>query len=427
MLEKCHLAANQVEGLEVLNPETVSDVVAKFDKETLSRIIITDPSCRVIFDSSIKSLRSTRFVLFPEIIQALNGNDVFTWLYRNSTMQSKVAVPVYSYGQMTGCVYMMEYDNEQGALIASLQTNIFTITMALEAAIILFSLMFTTAYTGRLRRIMTSIRTVRSGHYSHAIKMNGHDELTALSNEFNDLVRRLQRSENKRRQFVSDASHELKTPLASIKLLSDSILQNNMDAATAREFMEDIGNEADRLNKMSQKLLNLARSEDPAEIDCEIVYIYPTIEKVVRMLSLLAQQNDVNIHVDRREDSTILMQEDDLYQILFNLVENGIKYNISGGSVHIQLLRQSDNAIIIISDSGVGIPPESLEHIFERFYRVDKARSRSTGGSGLGLSIVRSMVERNKGTIQVESIPGTGTTFTVTFPIFDMEGSTDEV
>lgn len=191
--------------------------------------------------------------------------------------------------------------------------------------------------------------------------------------------------------------------------------------------MEDIGNEADRLNKMSQKLLNLARTEDLSEIDCEIVYIYPTVERVVRMLSLLGQQHNVTIHVDNRQDSTILVQEDDLYQILFNLVENGIKYNISGGSVHIRLLRQSDNAIIVISDSGVGIPPESLEHIFERFYRVDKARSRSTGGSGLGLSIVRSMVERNKGAIQVESTQGVGTTFTVTFPTFDLEGSADEM
>ena len=427
MLEKCRLAANQVEGLEVLNAETVSQAVAKFDKETLSRIIITDPSCRVIFDSTTKHIYNTRFALFPEIIQALNGNDVFTWNYRNSMMQSKVAIPVYSYGQMTGCVYMMEYDHGQGALIASLQTNIFTITLALEVAIILFSLTFTTVYTGRLRRIMRSIRAVRTGDYSHTIKMNSHDELRALSDEFNDLVGRLQRSENKRRQFVSDASHELKTPLASIKLLSDSILQSNMDAATAREFMEDIGNEADRLNKMSQKLLSLAKSEDSAETGCEIVYILPTIEKVVRMLSLLAEQSNVSIHTEICQDNTILIQEDDLYQILFNLVENGIKYNVINGSVHIRLLRRAENAVIIVADSGVGIPPESLEHIFERFYRVDKARSRSTGGSGLGLSIVRSMVERNKGRIEVESSPGMGTTFTVTFPIFDMEGSADEI
>ena len=427
MLEKCRLAANQVEGLEVLNEETVSQAVAKFDKETLSRIVITDPSCRVIFDSTTKHLHNTRFALFPEIVQALGGNDVFTWHYQSSLIQSKVAIPVYSYGQMTGCVYMMEYDHGQGALIASLQANIFTITLALEIAIILFSLIFTTAYTGRLRKIMRSIRAVRAGDYSHSIKMNGHDELTALSDEFNDLVKRLQRSESKRRQFVSDASHELKTPLASIKLLSDSILQSNMDAVTAREFMEDIGNEADRLNKMSQKLLSLAKSEGSAETDCEIVYIFPTIEKVVRMLSLLAQQNNVSIHMDNCKDSTILIQEDDLYQILFNLVENSIKYNINGGSVHIRLLRRAENAVIIVADSGVGIPPESLEHIFERFYRVDKARSRSTGGSGLGLSIVRSMVERNKGIIQVESNPGMGTTFTVTFPIFDMEDLADEI
>jgi signal transduction histidine kinase len=220
---------------------------------------------------------------------------------------------------------------------------------------------------------------------------------------------------------VSDASHELKTPLASIKLLSDSILQNDMDSETVKEFVGDIGNEADRLNRMTQKLLSLTRIESQEDSDCEIVNIAPTVDRVIRMLTGIAGENKIVIHTQVIQDSPILIIEDDLYQIVFNLVENGIKYNVPGGELFVTLERVEDNAVIKVRDTGVGIPEDSVGHVFERFYRVDKARSRKSGGSGLGLSIVRNMVERNGGKIEVESKVGEGSTFTLIFPVFDME------
>jgi signal transduction histidine kinase len=268
---------------------------------------------------------------------------------------------------------------------------------------------------------MASMRIIREGDYGHKVDMGGNDELTVLGNEFNDLIDKLQTSEQKRSNFVSDASHELKTPLASIKLLSDSILQNDMDIDTVREFVGDIGNEADRLNRMSQKLLSLSRIETQADSDCEIVYLAPTVEKVIRMLSVIARDNNITIETDLQDDSSILILEDDLYQIIFNLVENGIKYNVPGGKLYIRLMRENDNAILRVRDTGMGIPADSLPHIFERFYRVDKARARKSGGSGLGLAIVRFIVERNRGEISVDSEIGQGTTFSVSFPVFDME------
>ena len=238
------------------------------------------------------------------------------------------------------------------------------------------------------------------------------------------MVERLQISEQKRRNFVSDASHELKTPLASIKLLSDSILQNDMDLATVKEFVGDIGNEADRLNRMTQKLLSLTRIESQEDSDCEIVNIVPTVDRVIRMLTGIAEKNKIVIHTEVIQDCPILIIEDDLYQIVFNLVENGIKYNVPGGELFVTLDRIDDNAVIKVRDTGVGIPEDSVSHVFERFYRVDKARSRKSGGSGLGLSIVRNMVERNGGKISVESKVGKGSTFTLMFPVFDTEDDT---
>ncbi len=127
------------------------------------------------------------------------------------------------------------------------------------------------------------------------------------------------------------------------------------------------------------------------------------------------------MELELERDVPVLILEDDLYQIVFNLMENGIKYNTPGGKLTVSLRRAEDNAILEVSDTGVGIPEDAVEHIFERFYRVDKARSRASGGSGLGLSIVRTIVQRNRGQIQVSSAPGQGTTFTVTFPAFDTE------
>ena len=421
MIEKCLLTSTEISDREVLSAATVSQVVSQLDSLKVTRLIVTDRNAIVIYDSFAEQSLVGKFALFPEIVRALDQNDVFSWTYHDGAMASRAATPIMSYGTLIGCVYMVEDDVQQGQLIKTLQHNTFIISLILEIAVILFALLFSTAFTTRLRKIMVSMRIIREGDYSHRVSIGGNDELTVLGSEFNDLVERLNTSEQKRNNFVSDASHELKTPLASIKLLSDSILQNDMDIETVREFVGDIGSEADRLNRMSQKLLSLSRIEDQSDSDCEIVYFAPTVDKVVRMLTPYANETNVTIETSLSDDCSILILEDDLYQIIFNLVENGIKYNIAGGSVRIHVTRSDDNALLTVSDSGSGIPEESLPHIFERFYRVDKARARKSGGSGLGLSIVRNMVERNNGEIHVESTEGQGTTFTVSFPVFDTE------
>ncbi|MBE6947825.1 MAG: HAMP domain-containing histidine kinase [Ruminococcaceae bacterium] len=424
MAEKCQFAAQEISALEVLNASNVTAAVQKMDSLRVTRLLVTDRSGLVLYDSYSADSALGSYVVLPEIVQALDGrsgNDVFSWQYQDGIMQSRAATPILSHGMIVGCVYMMEYDATQGGVIDSLQKNIFTITLILEIAVILFSVLFATGFSTRLRRVLASMRIIRSGDYSHRVQMGGRDELTLLGDEFNSLTERLQVSENKRRQFVSDASHELKTPLASIKLLTDSILQNDMDMETVREFASDIGNEADRLNRMTLKLLSLSHIETQEDGDCEITFMKPTVDRVVRMLQGIAEQNDIKIIVDCKEDCSILILEDDLYQIIFNLVENGIKYNLPDGTLTVRSFRDGDNAILQVADTGMGIPEEAQSHIFERFYRVDKARSRSTGGSGLGLAIVRNMVERNQGTISLESAPGQGSTFTVTFPSFDVE------
>ena len=420
MIEKCQLTAAEISAQEVLNASTVSNAVKQLESFRVSRLVVTDKYGLTIYDTD--SSTDTGTCLFvPEIVQGLAGNDVFSWNYHDGSMQSRAASPIVSYDTIIGCVYMMEYDAEQGLLIQTLQQNTFVISIILEISVAIFAIFFSNSFTRRLRKIMISMRIIREGDYTHKVKLGGNDELTVLGNEFNDLAERLRVSEQKRSNFVSDASHELKTPLASIKLLSDSILQNDMDVDTIKEFVGDIGNEADRLNRMTQKLLSLSRIETQEDGDCEIVYMQPTVDRVIRMLSGIAQENGITIKKEVIQDSSILVIEDDLYQIIFNLVENGIKYNTPNGHLILTLERKEDNAILKVRDTGVGIPAESISHVFERFYRVDKARARKSGGSGLGLSIVRNMVERNGGQITVESMVGVGSLFTLSFPVFDVE------
>ena len=420
MMDKILLVSSAVGEQEVLNPNTARSAVDALGNLKTARLIITDETGRMVYDTAGST---QEYCLFPEVVQALRGNDVITIDYHDGVMTSRASAPILRYNTLAGCAYILEYDTEQGQLIHSLQTNIFTVTMILSLVVILFSLLSARTFTRRLRRIMASMRIIREGDYSHKVQLGGNDELTVLGREFNALTDKLRQSESTRRQFVSDASHELKTPLASIKLLSDSILQNDMDPDTIREFVADIGDEADRLTRMSGKLLSLTRFHPDEGSDCEITYFRPTIERVRRMLSTAADMACVELRTEIITDSSILIMEDDLYQIIFNLVENGIKYNLPGGTLTIRLTRLADKALLSVKDTGMGIPPEALDKIFDRFYRVDKARSRQSGGSGLGLAIVKDMVERNRGAIAVSSShePPTGTIFTLAFPVFDVE------
>ncbi len=419
MLEKAALTASEIESLEILTRGNVEVALARIGNINADRLIVTDAACRIVYDSAGQV---GSYALLPQILSALRGTDTFTWHYHDGQIRAEAAIPIDSFDSICGCVYIAEYDFEQGRLITSLQKNIFIITLVLEVLVVVFSVIYAKNFSGRLRRLMRSMHFIQDGDFTQQVDLGGHDELTFLGQEFNDLSARLQESEMKRHRFVSDASHELKTPLASIKLLSDSILQYDMDMDTVREFVADIGNEAERLNRMTQKLLTLTKGEQAVESEeKEIIYLGPTMERVVRMLSGIAESARVLIHLQIRRDVCVLIQEDDLYQIVFNLVENGIKYNVPDGHLYLTLCRENDMAVLRIRDTGVGIPQEAQAHIFERFYRVDKARSRQTGGSGLGLSIVWSMVQRNGGNIRLKSEPGVGTEFTLEFPAFDVE------
>ena len=426
MQDKIQVVASSFETADTLSAETVDQVISVLGDINVSRLLITDGEAKVLYDSSVRQNAVGQYALLEAVVQALGGSDVFHCAYHAGALQSFAAVPIMSRATPIGCVYVMDFDAEQGEIIENLERNILRGSWILLGGIVACSAIFSVVSSKRMRKILMSMRLVREGEYSHKIQMRGDDEYTTLATEFNKLTDRLQESEATQRQFVSDASHELKTPLASIKLLSDSILQNDMDADTMREFVSDIGNESDRLTRMTQKLLTLSKADAQTTCEHEVVDLGETVRRVFRMLVPLADRTQIQLTASLDRDCYVLSMEDDAYQIIFNLVENGIKYNHAGGSVHVTVRHTQDEAELLVEDTGMGIPQDAIEHIFERFYRVDKARSRQAGGSGLGLSIVHELVERNFGTIEVSSKEGEGTKFTVRMPYFELEEDDDD-
>lgn len=421
LVEKCQLAADELGSLTKLDPSSVSLLLEKMESLTVTRLIVTDPSATALYDSAEDA--QNLLILLPEVLQALDGDSIFDGDYKKGVIICRAATPITQGGRIIGSVYMTEYDPVRGALVKTLQLHVFQITAGLELFLILFALIYSIRFGLRMDRIMNSMQIIQSGDYSHKVVMGGNDELALLGREFNDLTDKLQLSEAKRTQFVADASHEIKTPLASIRLLADSILQNDMDRDTMREFVSDIGAEAERLNRMTEKLLTLTRLDSDPGTEVEILHMAPTVRRVSRILAPTAKAAHVRVQLELEENCPILILEDNLYQIVFNLMENGIKYNTPGGKLKVTLKRQGDDAQLTVQDTGPGIPAEALPHIFERFYRADKSRSRATGGSGLGLSIVHDLVKNNGGQIQAETQPGQGSSFTVTFPLFDTEAA----
>lgn len=419
--EKAKLMTSALLPLDDLTSPDMELTINSLDDLRTTRTVVTDADGVALYDSLVTGSAKGERMDFPELLTALDGQDVFYSVYGDGAIESRVSMPLMRGGKVRGAVYLMQRSTEQAQLIDALQTNVLRISIALESVVILISVLFSAAFSRRLKRILDSVRKMREGDYSHKVQLRGHDEMVLLGREFNNLAERLEESEQVRRQFVSDASHELKTPLASIKLLSDSILQNDMDVSTQREFIGDIGREADRLGRLSQKLLTLTRLDSAVAEEREIIDAAATVKKVTRMLTPLADLRGITLDCALAEGCTVKTVEDDLYQIVFNLTENAIKYNRDGGSVRLDLTENGKDVVLTVADTGVGIPEEAMEHIFERFYRVDKARSRAAGGAGLGLSIVHDMVERNSGTVSVSAGETRGTVFTVTFPLFGKE------
>lgn len=406
--------ASALAKLDRPDAESIAEVLRLLDIRALERITVTDAEGTVMYDNSGAAGRQTEN---EDILSALRGKNVFRSNFRESSFISCCTAPMSSQGQITGAVYLQERDEERGQIIIALKNQLRTISIIISSITLVISAVYFSLVVHRIQALASSMRVVAGGDYKHRLEVSGRDEIAELGNEFNILTERLDDTERQRRRFVSDASHELKTPLASIRLLSDSIVQSDfMDADTMREFVTDIGHEAERLQRTTEKLLDLSRLDDDISVMPEPVDVKQVAVDAMVLLRPLADEQRIRIRCDLEDGCVVMATTDDMFHIIFNLMENAIKYNVPEGSVLLTLRGTEDTVTFAVEDTGIGIPESETFNIFNRFYRVDKARSRETGGSGLGLSIVHDTVKRHGGSITVGPNKPQGSIFSVSFP-----------
>lgn len=273
-------------------------------------------------------------------------------------------------------------------------------------------------------RITRMAKEIGAGNLDQRIEVESDDEMGRLASTLNQMLERLEAALARERRFTADASHELRTPLAIIEAESTLALRQERTKDDYRESLELISQETAYMSAMIDKLLFLARSDRGEELpDSDAVRITGVLDQLASDMGVLCQEKGLQLRIGPVED--LIVRGDDLMlkQLFQNLLENAIRHTASGGSISVSVVREGKFAVIQIRDTGIGIPGEHLPHIFERFYRVDKARSRADGGLGLGLSISSHIAELHGGRIAVESREGEGSTFSVFLPLGESGGA----
>ncbi|MBQ9306116.1 ATP-binding protein [Butyrivibrio sp.] len=294
-----------------------------------------------------------------------------------------------------------------------------TLETLIVTIILVFSALVSYALLKPFDRITAAINDVKAGYTDKPVVGPNYLETEQIINAFNAMLRRMKVLDDSRQEFVSNVSHELKTPITSIKVLADSLLsQEEVPNEVYREFMTDIGEEIDREDKIINDLLALVKMDKKASgLSITSVDVVSLTEVVLKRMRPIARKHNIDLTLESNRAITAEIDEVKISLVIMNLVENAIKYNKENGTVKVELDADHQYFSIKVIDTGIGIPEDSLDHIYERFYRVDKSRSREIGGTGLGLAIARNAVLMHRGSIDVQSTLGEGTTFTVRIPL----------
>ena len=295
--------------------------------------------------------------------------------------------------------------------------------LTLEVILLVLLILFTFFYSGSvinpLRELTAYISRITEGYLNEKVTMKSFSEVEDVVDSLNSMTTKLETLESSRQEFVSNVSHELKTPITSIKVLADSLLQQeDAPAELYREFLSDINAEIERENKIITDLLSLVKMDKTSsELNISSININELCEQILKRIKPIAAKRNIELIFESYRPVFAEVDEVKLSLAINNLIENAVKYNYDNGWVKVSLNADHKFFYIKVADSGVGIPEDEQENVFERFYRVDKARSRETGGTGLGLSITRNAILMHRGAIKIYSKEKEGTTFTVRIPL----------
>ena len=385
------------------------------------RILIVDSNLTVLRDTY--ALEEGRTILVKDIIQCMQGKS--NRIINKFEDDVQIIQPIFSSDKQSvnGAVVMDFSLNSVNRMYKSIQTISLTMILLLGVIVIVSSVLYSGQIVKPIKEVAGSITQITQGDFNETMDLHSYVEEEQLTESFNLMLSDLQNLEDARQEFVSNVSHELKTPITSVKVLAESLVgQEGVPVELYQEFMVDINQELERMNQIINDLLSLVKKKkNAAVISVTEVNVNEFVESILKQLRPIAEQRNIDIIFESVRPVKAQMDEVKMGMAVRNLIENAIKYNYDDGWVRVSLNADHKFFYLKVSDSGVGIPEELQENIFERFYRVDKARSRETGGNGLGLAITRSAILLHRGSIRVHSEEQQGTTFNVRIPLIYLE------
>lgn len=421
---------NKISTLGIVSQDAIKDFeteIQYFSSMYDGRVLIIDKNLRVILDTF--GLEKGKTLISEEAVNTIRdkGNT-----YRNREKH---------YVELTLQIKNHETESIIGIMILSFSlTEIHNVTeklryisftMSIIIAVITFIYaMFSTYITSqKISKMINDIDRITLGDEENIVRKYSYTELDTISRSINKLLSKIRKLERGREEFVSNVSHELKTPMTSIKVLADSLINEpNASIEMYREFMIDINNEIERENKIINDLLSLVKLDKKnTSLNISQVDLNDLLEQILRRLQPIARKSNIELVFESFRNVNADVDEVKLSLAISNLIENAIKYNIDGGWVRVSLNADHKFFFVKVADSGIGIPTEEQGQIFERFYRVDKARSRGTGGTGLGLSITKKAILMHNGEIRLYSKEGEGSTFTIRIPLVYISPKNDMI
>lgn len=423
------IANHLVENNYLENPD---DKVVSAELEMISnlyegRVLIISSNYEIVKDTY--SISQGRYMLSEEIIKCFRGESISR--YDKVDGYIEMTTPIKRKVMVAGDNGLEEAEEVIGVMFTSITNDniVETLEVLSRRAYVLLSfsmfIMVVAAFgLSRLlvvpfKRLSVSIRNIKNGYFDEFTPVNTYVETREITDAFSELMGRMKVLDDSRQEFVANVSHELKTPLTSMKVLAESI--SGMQGAPVElyeEFFQDISAEIDRENQIITDLLSLVKMDKTAaELVVEPVDVADLLELTLKRLRPLARKKDVELVLECIRPVTAEIDSVKMNLVFTNLIENAIKYNIEHGSVKVTLDADHKDFMVKVTDTGIGIPEEDAEHIYERFYRVDKSHSREIGGTGLGLAITKNAVIMHRGTISMESSLGVGSTFVVKIPL----------
>lgn len=417
---QCDILGKQLMKEEYLKrpqSEVINSELAMFSSVFSGRILVINRDGRIVKDTY--DIDTGKYVLSEAVIKCFEGENTGCYDKENSYIVQTVPLKNMKNKQVEGVMLISISTSDIKNSIALLRHRSNLLLLIICVFVLILGFVWSKTLVRPFARVGKAIEELTDGYLDEEISVPDYTETEMISSVFNKMLKKMKVLDDSRQEFVANVSHELKTPMTSIKVLADSLAgQEGVPVELYKEFMQDIAVEIDRENKIITDLLSLVKMDKKAsELNIEKVNINELMENILKRLKPIAAKKRVELVLESYRPIVAEIDEVKLSLALSNLVENGIKYNVEDGWVHVTLNADHKYFYISVEDSGIGIPQESIDRIFERFYRVDKSHSREIGGTGLGLAITRNAIVMHRGAIKVKSEEHKGTTFSVRIPL----------